>query len=338
MRPEHGVGIEQHLAPLRAPLRSQEELTKPSNLVASDGDGLFDVVTFSPQWGRTLAIPQDGLCFPDGCGESSDNPCNCPSALSSIAVKLAMATGNGYVAGDPSGHLSRLQSLANDNASAQRPFEQMIASQAKYRVAFGDVNGDGLVDMVQEQGLFETANQLWINTGVGWEPMVDEDALPALPSQDMQYNGKSGVAFVDLNGDGIQDLIRSSNTAGSLPRTAWINKFRPPVINHFPNGLADKSEVSYKVITTAEAKSDGTYTDSPDVAPGTTRLTAPIRVASSVATDNGQGFGQKTTVTYQYGNLRGSAFGRGPQGFGTVKVIEPAGTLVRPSQLVTTTT
>ena len=297
-----------------------------------DGDGLFDVVTFSPKWQRQS-------CFPPGCAPNTSNQCtSCVPALSSIGVKVAFGTGNGYVAGPADGHFSWLQSLANDNASAQRPADLMTQNLARYRVAFGDVNGDGLADMVQEQGLFETTNQLWINTGAGWEVLSDQDALPALPTQEPVFNGKGGVAFVDLNGDGIQDLVRSSDTAGSLPKKAWLNKFRPPVINHFPNGLADKTVVSYAVITTADAKSAGTYTDQMALAGGTTRLIAPIRVAATVSVDDGLGLGGTNTVTYQYGNLRGSTLDRGPQGFGFMKVTEPAGTVERPSTLVTTTT
>ncbi len=215
-------------------------------------------------------------------------------------------------------------------------------------VSLGDVNGDGLADAIIRQprnmGLW---GQLLVNhgPGQGWlEPSGQspgtQDAY-SLPFAPVPYDVNQGGVWVDLNGDGLADIVHA--TDGSIYstdcckpiQTAWLNTFQPPVIKQFPNALAAPTVVSYTVITTADAqKPGGVYDDSAALDPNTTYMAAPLRVVTSTTADAGlrsDGTGTKTVTSYRYEALRGSAFGRGPQGFKSVTVTDPTG-------IVTTTT
>ena len=136
-----------------------------------------------------------------------------------------------------------------------------------------------------------------------------------------------GAAFVDLDGNGVTDLVQSTYTLApsqGLIEHAWLNKFRPPVIWKFPNALARKSEISYAVITMAAAQSNGTYADAPSIGVDRTRMAIPMRVVASMLAEDGRGIGVMATTTYQYHSLRASSAGRGPQGFARVEVTDPA--------------
>jgi len=94
-----------------------------------------------------------------------------------------------------------------------------------------DINGDGLVDFVYvwtytgtcwinfgKKSIKTTCNQeafgAYINTGTGWQPA--SNLAPRV-----RVMSKDGSRFVDLNGDGLQDLVV----------TAWSNDETPVPVN-----------------------------------------------------------------------------------------------------------
>jgi hypothetical protein len=177
-----------------------------------------------------------------------------------------------------------------------------------------DLNVDGLVDVVVNH-LF--AARPLINRGVYWSDPnfsswtdsdandgVGPNAVPIAASAGLadchaMYTGaKPGIdAFVDLDGDGLPDHITTVPLlVGSVRRRAWLNRFDPPVIYQFPNGLAAKTLVYYTPISTRGGQSGGSaaiYTDTGTLVDSmgakTRPLKAPLRVVYSVVTDNGVG-------------------------------------------------
>jgi hypothetical protein len=81
------------------------------------------------------------------------------------------------------------------------------STDSGWRIA--DVNGDGLLDFVYSGVTSGTAgSSFWINTGSDW---VKDSSWPAMPSAFAYYSVSAtstcGMEFVDLNGDGLPDLV-----------------------------------------------------------------------------------------------------------------------------------
>ncbi len=223
-------------------------------------------------------------------------------------------------------------------------------------VTLADLNGDGLADAIMSQSPAFTGNntvelsewgQVLINGGPGngWrdptgaQGPVKSPSTFSVPFVPSPRDPTQGGAFIDLNGDGLADIVHATDGGvdgpGSAVTAAWLNTFHPPIIKQFPVGLAAPTKVCYATITTADAqKPGGAYDDSVPLAANTTYMASPLRVVTSTTSDAGlksDGTGQKVTTTYSYEALRGSAFGRGPQGFHSVITTDPSG-------IVTTTT
>jgi RHS repeat-associated protein len=285
-----------------------------------DGDGFYDGILFYPT--GTGSAYKAGVGLNDGVALGFSQAAPYVAALNVFAPRLVQSTDSIYM-GD-------------------------------FGFALVDANGDGLVDLVRNHvnrtggsgpDLNHGGGELLMNNGVGWldpqqPPLQQGWQVPvpgtpvplAVPGDQAQA---SSSAFVDLNGDGLPDLIQEPLADGT-PSKAWLNEYTPPVIQDFPNAMANPTRVSYVVITTEQARrppspATPTYTVSSSVLPlGTRRLNAPLRVVQSVSEDTGTDNPEAIT-TYQYADLRTSSLGYGPQGFATMTVTDPSG-------MITTTT
>lgn len=82
-------------------------------------------------------------------------------------------------------------------------------------VRFVELNGDGLIDIVQGKTSGSVKNS-WINNGTNWV----STSLWILPDYFVESDGinETGLREIDLNGDGLTDLIKGGN-----PGSTWIN-------------------------------------------------------------------------------------------------------------------
>jgi Insecticide toxin TcdB middle/N-terminal region/Salmonella virulence plasmid 65kDa B protein/FG-GAP-like repeat len=97
-------------------------------------------------------------------------------------------------------------------------------------VRFMDVNGDGLVDIVQSFRRPDgttVISGVYLNTGSGWTSTPSSTwTVPVYFSDThMALSGDIGVRVVDVNGDGLPDIIQSyRNSDGTIiAQNAWIN-------------------------------------------------------------------------------------------------------------------
>lgn len=187
-----------------------------------------------------------------------------------------------------------------------------------------DVTNDGYPDFVLSDTDTNDPSgirKVYVNNGngTGWS----DYGSVTIPG-DFQYYGKDmGYRFMDINGDGIQDLLEGYLSGGATRRNVYINSGNfsdtinyPDSLTSITSPLGGKVEVKY--LTTPLYKSSGSI-DNP-------RLPLTINTVRYIVRNDG--FGNLATTTYSYGN--GSYYFLDPRtrkfaGFATTTVTDPTG-------------
>jgi len=280
-----------------------------------DGDGFYDFAVFYP----TLASNGTFSGFVS-------------------AVGFGDGTGSGLTGLDSTGYNA---SLVDDVPNSIGSDPDIDALPEDYGFALADLNGDGLVDLIRNHynrtfGPFAHlgGGEVRFNTGTNWGTSTWQfpagpNAIPGVvPGTEVANPTDSvpshGSAFVDLDGDGILDFVQEE-----VPRGSWLNTTVAPRIISFPNGLAQSTQVTYSAITQS-SPTLLVYVDDQPVAPGTRPFITPLRVVSTVMSENATGALSETQ--YVYHSLRQDPNGRGPQGFNIVQAFDLT------SKIITTTT
>ncbi|WP_292530889.1 SpvB/TcaC N-terminal domain-containing protein [Methylocystis sp.] len=107
-----------------------------------------------------------------------------------------------------------------NQASSSVPF--IIDNGYDNGVRFGDVNGDGLPDAVRSwsDGVNPASQTIYLNTGDGWAATT----TPAIPETFSVFNKDKGVRLVDVNGDGLVDLVRAYSDSSGTVQKVYINQ------------------------------------------------------------------------------------------------------------------
>jgi len=114
-----------------------------------------------------------------------------------------------------------------------------------------DLNGDGRVDMIRAFRNRDTYHlNAYYNTGSGWVTAPSAHRPPTTISYRHDYYVDHGGRMVDLNGDGLQDMIKSTwwECCNNDHRAAWINTgsgwvshsgYRPPSGMYITRAVAE---------------------------------------------------------------------------------------------------
>jgi RHS repeat-associated protein len=297
------------------------------------GTGIGDPTMVSHQFhGPPAKADIDGDGMYDGLAEWSDTFL---TDSSGIHTAIAYSGGYGWVSGANDAYTAAIVHDLAGISNAWLGSDSNNGMAAPGSLQLTDINADGLADLIIAHS---NGGQVLINRGSSWADIDSTDAwhdlagpnrLPVTPDD------YAGVTMVDVNGDGLLDLVQATCgghadcvVAGGPVMHTWLNTYIPPAISTFPNGVGLSSQAVYRSISTYAGH--GSYTDSGTRDPGTMRMAAPMNVVVLARQDNG--LGALNTKTYQYTDLRTSAYGRGPQGFKTVTETDQT------TKAVTTTT
>jgi hypothetical protein len=188
-----------------------------------------------------------------------------------------------------------------------------------YTANFGDLNGDGLIDILWVQtdsnGLSTGARVAWIGKGDGTFTVVSN------------YGGQDGTLvgyvpiLVDFNGDGKTDVLWDSRTAfdpqhTSGTRVFWLSDgVSPDVVTTITSGVGASVTFTYKPLTDSTVYTkDNTATD-PVI-----DVQMPMQVVSRIDASNG--IGGTLATGYAYVGAKLQQDGRGFLGFRQVKVTD----------------
>jgi RHS repeat-associated protein len=94
-------------------------------------------------------------------------------------------------------------------------------------VRMGDVNGDGLVDLVRRRdydGAPDGSAAVFLNDGSGWTLKSGWNVPASFADRMHAMDFDPGGRLVDLNGDGLADLVTSRNRNGIFSQTVYFSR------------------------------------------------------------------------------------------------------------------
>lgn len=195
------------------------------------------------------------------------------------------------------------------------PSVHNISTSSSSNYDIGDFDGNGLTDIItyeynmsvcsgEQEYVSSTSYGLYLNKGNGFVLGGGDDNFPV--------NSVNSPIMGDFNGDGKTDIYRRHYSGGCYGQGQHIFTFnawqKNNVLEKVSNGFNQVTEIGYKYLTES-----GVYTKNKASAYPFNVITAPIKVATYVATPNG--IGGKIETTYKYENAQVHRGGLGFLGF-----------------------
>ena len=123
-------------------------------------------------------------------------------AKQSISRKAYLNTGNGW---------------RDVGSQWESPTDFVDSSGNDLGARLVDVNSDGLVDILKGK---DATKEAWLNNGSGWvssSVWIPPDVFTSTTRAD------NGIRFIDLDGDGLTDILEDFANGSTTSRGAWIN-------------------------------------------------------------------------------------------------------------------
>lgn len=217
-------------------------------------------------------------------------------------------TGTGYVE-DAGWHI----------ADEQIKFQHKIKDRG---LRLADLNGDGLADLLAAyRDGTQVVRAAYINTGRGF--VRDDDwNFPGTITYDNQSDDvfaikdagyPRGLQILDINGDGLADLLRAHSYEYGSRHTAFINRGPvPDLLRGVRDALGAETALTYSSLT-----DKGIYTKGAGAVFPQQDFQAPLPVVSAVESSDGAGGTYR--LEYRYAGARVHLQGRGFLGFERVE-------------------
>lgn len=291
-----------------------------------NGDGLPDLVYAID---NSAGPDVQDIYLNTGGGWSYDSSWTIPSGVffteslnrSDLGIRMDDVNGDGLldllqsIGGTRAIYLNTGSGWARDNSwtipvDFTQPYDDL-------GVRTGDVNGDGLADLVKLAGTATgSTRQVYINNGEGW---TNESGWTIPSVVFVTVDGDDdGTRLADLNGDGLADLITLFQPNGGSTQKVYLN-------NH------KVADAATRITYPQGGKKEVEYKPSPQYKDSSGNLLNPSLpfVLSTVATSTeSDGLGLSSTKTYTYAKGRfyfNTYLDRKYSGFGQVTETNAAG-------------
>lgn len=260
-----------------------------------------------------------GADFLDVNGDGLADMVWCRELSSGFRQGVALNTGTGWLVGSKESVTIDLDGMPVENdpiaVYAYQHYRPPTALSRDGETSAGsaiiDLNADGMVDYVCRR-IFtngNTNNNVLYGSGRHWAGVPNSPH--SLPEYLLVQGQKSaGVDFVDLDADGVVDLVQyRRNTDGTPVMHAWRNTARADAdrLLRVTNGFGVAANITYHPLTSPD-----TYEKSELLPADTANIAGAMLAVRKIEHDDG--FGGVNTVHYAYGALRTHRL-RGSLGF-----------------------
>lgn len=178
-------------------------------LVDANGDSLVDIIQITPTTGSSTLYINTGTDW---------------AASTTLSIPTSTTLGRFVdVNGDHlSDYITASSTYMNTEvgwiASSTWNIPTAVATDtASTSIQYVDVNGDGLPDIVRSA---DSSSYVYLNTGLGWATSTSTWSVPV---DFTTSGGDNYVRIVDVNGDGLPDLIQSYYFSSGSANHVWIN-------------------------------------------------------------------------------------------------------------------
>jgi len=194
----------------------------------------------------------------------------------------------------------------------------------------GDINGDGLIDMLchntdgtNSRWCSKNDPKIWINNGTGWTGVTSPWLFPINPSSvyesfTRQSGGNfydDGLRIIDIDGDGIPDFMKSKDP--SVYTYLSNTKLESNLLKKITYSQGGNTEISYKPV--AQIRASGTLLNP--------NLPATMNVVSQIK-NNDSAISETYTYSYEGGKYYfGTYLDRKFAGFSKVTETDSAGNI-----------